>query len=1073
MTRLPLDLYCASAGSGKTYTLSKKYIVLLLYKRLVEHNHTPSLHRHTLAVTFTNKATTEMKERIINDLFQLSRGEHIDLCKDILAEFSQLGVSVQREQVMQQSGILLREILHDYSNFSVSTIDMFFQKLVRGFLKEIGIQPDFKLEINDNQLIQQAIDLLLERITQSQVREHTALQTYIREMLESGRWNLRLRLTNNARQVLEREYRTNYLRDEDQFSTLEHFHQQIEKKRDEWKAELKALGETCRTIIDKKGILETDFKNGSKGTLYKFMMTVSDTSYRYEFDKKYLKMGLEAGNPTECGSKKTSIGYRESFMEFQALSVRAKDLCLLLIENEVFFENLNLLKIFHLIGSNILSLQEEQNMRRLSDAQDLIEHIIHQNSIPFLYEKAGIRLHHLLLDEFQDTSAGQWNCLSPLLEEAVSSDNSCLIVGDVKQSIYRWREGDWRILGETVPRSFGNYVNENVLKKNWRSCAQIVEFNNHVFEHLPALLALQNQTIKNNIFEHVYKDVIQQVKDPDSGGYIEVHFSEEVDYALTQLGPCIHQALQRGYACSDIAVLVRDKKNARAAADAILEYQALHPEISLEIISQESLTIEASVTAQWMLAMFRLAQLPQTDRHNPNHIHYQEALVALQQIKPDENWENTPIISIADEINQKGVLWGFETMTLWINRLTPDQSPAEAAFIQAFHNLANQFCQEGNPSIRSFLEWWDLDKNHYIQTPPGKDAISIMTIHKSKGLEFPIVIIPSCDFSFKKLSSSKIWAYPESISPTHLQSYQQMGLFIPKTPLLLNWNNRLKESIYAQRYAEEQALDSLETLNLFYVALTRAKCELYLWSHVGASAKSPDTAEHLGVCFYTYFLNQTKWPLVSDKNNALHQFCCIGTHTKKMTNTAEQKPDLSPFRYTSYPRNIALKVHPYANRHPQPDELFESPRTYGILMHRILECIEQPGELMSLLEDERFFDVPRSDLKICLQKIGKAFENPIARQWFSSDWELYKEAEILLPMENGIGQSLRPDRVMIKGNNVVIVDYKFGKKALLNESKHKTQIRQYCDLIRVMEPQKMEIKLYLWYIDNDCILEVH
>ena len=915
--------------------------------------------------------------------------------------------------------------------------------------------------------------MLLERITQQQVREHKALQTYISEMLETGKWNLRYRLTHNAQQVLAREYRTNYLHREDDFASLEVFHEQITKNRENWKAELNRLGETCRSIIREKGIQDSDFAYGSNGTLYKFLVTVGAKSYQYEFDKKRLAMGFEAKTALDCGSKNPGVGYLNSFKELQSYALQAREICSILMESDIFYDNLNLLKVFHLIGESIVALQDEQNMRRLNDAQDLIEHIIHDNSISFLYEKAGLRFHHLLLDEFQDTSQGQWNCLSPLLEEAVSSNNTCLIVGDVKQSIYRWRDGDWRILGETVPREFSPYIKETVLKKNWRSCAQIVDFNNHVFKFLPEILAKDYGDEHSDTFTRVYKDVSQEIKDPSSGGYIEVHFSEDPELLTNQLGPRIHQVLQRGYRCSDIAVLVRNKKHARAAADAIMEYQAAHPEISLEIISQESLCIESSVTVQWMLAMFRLAQLPQRERHYSNQLHIQEALVTLHQMYPAKAWEVDSLCTLADELHQKGILWGLEALTSFLVTNTDHSPLTEAAFIQAFHDLVNEYCQEGSSGIRSFLEWWDKDDNlHYIQTPPGKDAISIMTVHKSKGLEFPVVLIPSCDFGIQKLSNSSIWAYPDSLTATGTDSFQSKGISFPSTPLLLKWNKKLKESIYAPRYKKEQEMDCLEALNLFYVALTRAKCELHLWSPIKQSKKeATDSQENLGAYFYAYFANQEQWPLLPDPDHSEHFYCRIGEPAHSRIEHQDMSTAM-PLEYTSYPRNIALKVHPYANRHPQADEIFDSPRTYGILMHRILECLETPQDLMNLLVDDRFLDVPQSDLAICLKKIEKALQNPIALDWFNPEWELYKEAEILLPTGCNMGNSLRPDRVMIKGDEAVIVDYKFGEQALLQEKKHKLQIRQYREQMQAMEPQKTKIKLYLWYIDKDRILEV-
>lgn len=416
-----------------------------------------------------------------------------------------------------------------------------------------------------------------------------------------------------------------------------------------------------------------------------------------------------------------------------------------------------------------------------------------------------------------------------------------------------------------------------------------------------------------------------------------------------------------------------------------------------------------------------------------------------------------------------GLLWSLEALTAWLTAYLPSGVLTESAFVQAFHSLANEFCQKGNPGIQAFLEWWQLEAAHDIQTPSGKDAITIITVHKSKGLEFPVVMIPSCDFGLRKNRDSTIWANADAISETSKQSFEKEGIQFPSGPVLLKWNAKLGNSLYGPGYKLEKELDGLETLNLFYVALTRAKSELYLWSNIKVTQKETSPlSDHLGGYFYAYFQGQSLWPLLTDASIPGHSYCCIGTPRSHYV--SEFKTVDTEIPYQSYPRHIALKVHPYAKRHPGEEDLMESPRTYGILMHRILECLESPDSIMSLLTDERLQDVPEQDLATGLRKIEKAVQNPVAFEWFHPGWTLYREAEIMIP---GTSRVLRPDRVMMKEDEVIIVDYKFGEQALSQQEKHIAQIRQYREQIQAMEPQKKKIKLYLWYIDQDCIQEVH
>ena len=629
-----LTVYRASAGAGKTHKLTGEYLTLLFTG--------PGAFRRILAVTFTNKATDEMKTRIVDELYNLASGRKSDYVELLKSTYSLTEV-----QVRKQAAKILIDILHDYSAFNISTIDRFFQQTMRAFTREIGLQGGYGIEMDQELVLTTAIDNLLSDLEKPESKDLLGwLLRFAEDKIESGgEWNLRKDIMALSREVFKESYKAfseAVGRDIEDKKALEDYKNELYGIIRSVEATAKELGERGLAILNKYGLKVTDFKGGSRSPL-----TLLDRLVQGEMKEPSATFIGLADNLDGCFTKTVSLGTRQIIgCAFEdGLNDCIKGIISLFGNLTAYNTAREIVRYYYTLGiltdvsRQIAAYREEKNVMLIADTTELLSKVIEGSDAPFIYEKTGTHVDHYMIDEFQDTSGMQWNNFRPLIEESLAHSRDNLIVGDVKQSIYRFRNSDWKLLDEQVQADFSSEeIHEETLKDNWRSCRNIVEFNNALFTTLPGVLqAVYNEALSvSSLSEEqraafftkimsAYDKSFQQVPPPfmQKDGHVRIEFlsgDNEKDWKEEALGrlPGVLEKLQdNGYALKDIAILVRTNQEGAQVADTLLAYKEEHPSnrYNYDIISDEALFVSGSTAVRFMVSLLRYLKNPE-DRTN-------------------------------------------------------------------------------------------------------------------------------------------------------------------------------------------------------------------------------------------------------------------------------------------------------------------------------------------------------------------------------------------------------------------------------------------------------------------------
>ncbi len=1048
-----LTIYSASAGTGKTHTLTGEYLALLFKGN--------EAYRYILAVTFTNKATAEMKSRIIKELFNLADNRP----SDYLSLLSEEGEKSETE-IRNQAGKILITILHDYSSFNISTIDHFFQRTIRSFTREIGLQGNYRVEMDEERMIEEAVESMLSGLDIQKEKDLTnwILRFIEGKIEENGSWDIRKDIIRLGRELFKETYKSyseKIKKSLTQKQFLSGYKEKLYKIIPATRKAAKELGERGISLIEKHGMNPSDFKGGSRSAFFYFQKLAEGSMD--EPTKTFCKL---IDNVEEYMAKTAADEKKHA-----AENIYAHGMNELIKEVVTFFDKLTeyhtaneILRNFYALGIlsdlslHIAQWREENNKMFIADTSELLGKVINGCDVPFIYEKTGTRISHYMIDEFQDTSAMQWANFRPLLKDSLDNGRKNLIVGDVKQSIYRFRNSDWTLLDYKIKQDFAKQVKEKKLDVNWRSCRNIVVFNNMLFTVVPRLLqsTYNEEAEQSSLPEEekrlyrsriisVYEDACQHVSPPlfDKDGHVQVRFytdNEEQTWKkqCTEELPHIIEKLQdNGYRLCDIAILTRTGSEGLLAADTLLEYKETHPESTYryDIISEDSVTISSARSVQWIVAMLKYLNQPDTGN---NYSLAQMAYAVLRRKRSKDDAASSGIKEMfpalpPEKMKQLRQLSGRSLYELseGIFRIFQTDFPGnEIIFIQAFLDTVSDYELNENTDIGKFLEWWDeKGRTQKIMTPDSQNAIRIMTIHKSKGLGFKAVVLPFADWKMDQ-KETLLWCHPTD-SP-----FDEMQL-VP-----VRYNHLLKKTHFANDYLKEKLHAYIDNLNTLYVAFTRAKEELIvmsprpktktmtlsrlLWDALGTAESQPlDTEKGL--------YERGKWFMPT---------------TEKSHNEAEEL-QISRFYSVSPYERVQLRL--YGKDRFQENKK----REYGLLMHDLLSNIERSEDIEPALSAKLLSgEINRTEQEHLKHKLT-AFTT-FAKQWFDGSMTVMNELDILF----GKGQSCRPDRIMInKENEVFIVDYKFGEQ---KEKKHHHQIEKYVNLVREMGYQK--VFGHLWYI---------
>lgn len=1046
-----LTIYRASAGAGKTHKLTGEYLMLLFSQ--------PGAYRRILAVTFTNKATDEMKTRIVQELYHLASGRASDYIQLLSSAYS-----LTERQVREQARKILVAILHDYSAFNISTIDRFFQQTMRAFTREIGLQGGYGIEMDQELVLTEAIDNLLADLEKPESKDLLGwlLRFAENKIEDGGGWSLRQDIMSLSREVFKESYKAfseEVGKDIADKQALDAYKNELYAIIRSVEAEAKRLGEEGVALLKQFALQPSDFKGGSRSPFFYF-----EKLAKGEMKEPTATFQALPDNPDAYTTKTTPPGLRQIIgcVYEEGLNACVKNIVSLFANLTAYNTAREIVRCYYYtlgiltdISRQIAFYREEKNVMLIADTTELLNKVISGSDAPFIYEKTGTHVDHYMIDEFQDTSGMQWNNFRPLVEESLANGRANLIVGDVKQSIYRFRNSDWKLLDEQVRRDFEDeQVREDTLKDNWRSCRHIVEFNNAFFTAAPAILQdLYNEALKNSSLSEeertafsarimaAYDDSSQRVPPPfqKKDGHVRIDFlsgDEDKDWkqeAMERLPATLERLQDSGYALKDIAILVRTNQEGALVADTLLAYKEEHPSdrYNYDIISDDALFVGSSPAVRFLIAVLRYLRNPE-DRTNRKL-----AMYAYQVLtgKFGESEADESVFQNLQSISRQSLYEVTEGLFRNFSAYFPE---TEQVFVQAFLDMVSEYAQKESADLNRFLRWWDeTGYRKTIATPDGQNAIRILTVHKSKGLGFKVVIIPFGDWEIdhKPTKPVILWCHPEK------KPFDRLHL-VP-----VRYGQILSSTIFAKDYFKERLHAFIDNLNTLYVAFTRSKEELIVFSprprkinKEGKVEKITSIADLLWAGVETDIEDDT-----FERGEWWHP-----ASGRTAEDTLEEIP-MSRLYSVSPDDRLQLRLH-------GKGFFFDNARRkHGTLMHEVLSRIRTPKDIPASVESYRLAGViNREEAAELISRLEELLQAEEVKAWYDGSARVLNEVDILF----GKGLSKRPDRVIIKGGKVIVVDYKFGER---QDKRHPNQVRNYLQLIRKMGFERVDG--YLWYVE--------
>ncbi len=1052
-----LHIIKASAGSGKTHRLTGEYLHLLFAQ--------PNNHRHILAVTFTNKATDEMKSRIVEELHLLSSGKSSAYLKELMRDFS-----LDELTVRSMAKRILETILHDYSSFSISTIDKFFQQTMRAFTREMGLAGGYNVEVDHSSLLMETVDLMLSELDkpENKILSEWLLQ-FMQDSIEEGKsWKIDREVMELSEQLFNETYKSFTAEEQAAFQNKEQLSEYkkilIRIIRD-YENELKKTGTRAISIMENNSLEPSDLKGGSRSQFFKFMRIAEGGIP--DLPPSFYKF---PDNLEEWYAKKTATdiiikienAYNAGLNDCVKQVIEMYDNNMQYLTAKCILQNYYTLGILNDIKNRLRKLQQENNTLLLSDTTELLNDIISGTDSPFIYEKTGTRITNYMIDEFQDTSRMQWNNFKPLVDESLSSGNFNLIVGDVKQSIYRFRNSDWRLLEEQVEEDFSSdYIKKHVLDTNWRSDAKIVEFNNLFFNKAP--LILQDYFNNSNSIDedessdqisNAYTDVYQHLpeKKKESGGHVKITFlkddkeNDSKAEALERLPYEIESLQDQGFSLKDIAVVVRWNKEAVLVAEKLLKYKEDHPDsrYRYDIISNEALIIGSAQSVKSAIALMNHFRNPSDELYLMTAVY--EFLRYKYKYSPDEAitaYREDTKGEFPEEYRSKiaelSTMSFYDMIESFFSLFTHESDENENAYIQAFLDIALKFSEDKSADLNAFLDWWDEKGcNKALYSPEGQDAIRLITIHKSKGLGFGAVIMPFLNWDLDHTRNSDIiWCKPD-VAPFNL-----LGV-VP-----LKYSKILSDTIFREDYLEEKMFTYIDNLNLLYVAFTRAKHRLILFTPYKEKNDKLSNVSHL----IRETVTDNQLSQVSFTEGDTECLFELGSPDKlKSSDTEKEVKTYRTGKWHSIPFNDRLKLRLNSIGFFSDD----GSRDYGKLMHEIVSNVKTISDIPQAIEKKiSEGEINESEQERLTTELTDYLSLPAASDWYSGKYNVLNEAQILHPLK-GIS---RPDRIMIAQDEVIIVDYKFGES---EDRKYNRQVQRYIKSIEEMGYPN--VKGYVFYV---------
>lgn len=1036
MQKPAFSLYDASAGSGKTYTLVKEYLKIILLSKKQD------AYRNILAITFTNKAVHEMKSRVVESLSEFAKenpSEKVSkLIDDILKDFEKDKSVLQKwnhNSIKEKAKSIIKNLIHNYAAFDISTIDKFTHKVIRAFAHDLNLPITFDVSLDTESLLTEAVDAIIAEAGNDEELTKLLITFTMEKTDDDKSWDVSREIMDTGRLILNENNR----------EEISHFNTksiaefiEIKNKLTEFCKQIESetiqLATEALLLIENNGI---DLKSFSGGYFPKHLVSITEGKFNpnnktyHEFDDVKINKTAKDGAIIENIIPQLLEILKTVYTKFEKKNFY-----------QAFLKNITPLSLMNTLSNKLQEIQKEQNILSIAEFNKLINEQIQNQPAPFIYERLGEKYKHFFIDEFQDTSEMQWQNLIPLIDNALSSEDlsgergSLMLVGDPKQSIYRWRGGKAEQFIE-LSKDKNPFVNPDKklfpLGINWRSYDEVIHFNNDFFKFL-------SSKFQNEDYKDLYENHSHQECNDKKGGFVNISFVPKIDkneaeeddldknelYLEATLNTIL-KVKANGFNYKDIVVLTRNRKPGTAIANHLIKN-------GIPIVSSESLLLGASSEVQTCIYLLRYLKNENDLDSKANFLYYLAANyqnqlpihdfiakgMELKEESAFQKWLTEIDIDFSFKNIRKKAL--YEATEIIISKIIPIEK--RNAYVQYFLDLVLEHDLRKQAGISDFLSYWENNSEKLsIPSPEGNDAVRIMTIHKSKGLEFPVVIFPFAEQNYSQNLGDKIWIAADEA---------QIGL--PKA--LVSKNKEVENFGEAASlvYNQKKEEDLLDNINVLYVALTRAEEQLYVISGIQERAKTSGEYPNNMAKFFIEFLG------TEFKEEKLSYDFGVSTKissSKIVVSNALQIPQLSE---TLHPKNIKIAQRESIMWNTKQQKAIE----FGNIIHEILAFVATQNDvelaITKAIENGLIVSNQIDEVK---QTITQIVTHSELKDFFLSDNKIMNEQTII----HQDGQILKPDRMSIsKDKKVYLLDYKTGQHL----PKHKAQLENYQNAIESM-----------------------
>lgn len=1028
MQRHSFSIYDASAGSGKTYALVKEYLKIILTSPKND------AYRNILAITFTNKAVHEMKSRIVGSLSEFAKENPSSKAQDLMQDLSaDTGLSIV--QIKTKSQQIIKHIIHNYAAFDISTIDKFTHKVIRAFAHDLNLPMTFEVSLDTENLLIEAVDAIIAQAGEDEILTNLLVDFTMEKTDDDKSWDISREILETGKLVLNENNRNEITHFQNKSITefLE-----IKKKLatvcEDLEKETIVLGDEAAALIEQKGI---DVKSFSRGTFPNHIASIQAGKFNPK-NKMFKEVDDIAINKTATDRAIIEV----IIPDLLAILSKVYALFEKIYFYKAFLKNITPLSLLNTVSNELAKIQQEQNILSITEFNALIHREIQNQPAPFIYERLGERYRHFFIDEFQDTSEMQWQNLIPLIDNALSGQDeygvkgTLMIVGDPKQSIYRWRGGKAEQFIELSKdqNPFNNPDKKlTQLEYNYRSYSQIIEFNNSFFK-------LMANEFQHPDYKDLYENHSHQKVNSKTGGYVNISFlpdtsdTEEEALDKTEMYvqatlETINKVLEKGFEYKDIVILTRKRGQGIAVANYLTEQ-------GVPLLSSETLMIQNATEVRFIIHLLKYLKNSSDIDAKAHFLHYL-ALHAQDQLPVHnfiakgrefvqetefENWLLQFNLDLSFQNLRKKSL--YEAVEIIVSKFI---SPAfrTSSYVQYFLDIVLERDIRNQAGVADFLDFWDKSAEKFsIPSPEGTNAVRIMTIHKSKGLEFPVVIMPFAEEDYSRKPKDKLWLNAEE---------ETVGL-----PKVLIDNSSAVEGYgedALELYTIKKQEELLDNINVLYVALTRAEEQLYIISSKNLSSKGEVPKNNMCAFFINYLIAHGLY------NEDTLEYELGGS--AKLSSEEKHKDSSKTIPSVGEvlnPKNIKIAQREALMWGTHQQEAIE----YGNVIHEILSFVKTKNDvelaITKALEDGL---IQFSQRDIVLQTILSIVEHESLSNHFAEGNQVLNEQTIIQKE----GQSIKPDRMVIDSNNkVFLLDYKTGA----SNPKYKMQLENYQKAIEDM-----------------------